>query len=136
MPDERTGFLKRANIATLATVGPLGHPHAVPIWYLYEDGKFLMISPKGAQKVKNLRRTGRATLVIDRRDIPYFAVTAHGFVEVGKAPSQDLYFRWASHYLGDDLGRRYVSARRREDEVCLLLQPDRITEFRSGLDQL
>ena len=136
MTDQRTEFLKQANIATLATIGVSGLPHAVPIWYLYQDGKFLMISPKNAQKVKNLRRNCSATLVIDRREIPYFAVTAHGFVEVGKSPSEDLYLRWASHYLGNDLARRYVAARRREDEVCLLLQPERLTEFRSRLDQL
>ena len=136
MTEEKDEFLRRANIATLATIGPGGRPHAVPIWYLVQEGNFLMISPEGAQKVKNLRRNGSATLVIDRREIPYFAVTVRGRVEVGEAPSAELYLRWSAHYLGDELARRYVAARRREGEVCLLLRPERVTEFRSGLDRL
>src|SRR3970040_77731 len=84
---EREEFLKQANVAILATVGPAG-AHAVPIWYLYEDGVFLMSTGRGPKKHRDLERTPNVTLVADRRTLPYYAVMARGTVEIG--PGLDL----------------------------------------------
>src|SRR3972149_2005403 len=74
---EREQFLKQANVAILATVGPAG-AHAVPIWYLYENGAFLMSTGRGSQKHRDLERNPNVTLVVDRRALPYYAVVAGG----------------------------------------------------------
>ena len=44
VPTNRDEYLKQPNVAVLATVSPSGAPHAVPIWYLYEDGDFVMLA--------------------------------------------------------------------------------------------
>ena len=38
------------NLGVLATVGPGQRPHAMPIWYLYESGLFVMIAGGSSQK--------------------------------------------------------------------------------------
>ncbi|MCH7802338.1 MAG: pyridoxamine 5'-phosphate oxidase family protein, partial [Chloroflexi bacterium] len=82
---DREEFFKQANIAILATIGPGQRSHAMPIWYLYEDGHFLISASRGSQKVRNVERQGEATLVVDRRDLPYYAVMVRGRAELGDA---------------------------------------------------
>src|SRR4030067_796503 len=74
---EREAFLQEANVAILATVGPAG-AHAVPIWYLYEDGAFLMSTGRGSQKHRDLERNPNVTLVVDRRALPGHAAVGRG----------------------------------------------------------
>ncbi len=54
--EDREEFLNQANVAVLATVGPGGRAHAAPIWYLYEDGVFLMSTGRGSQTHRNVER--------------------------------------------------------------------------------
>ena len=56
-----------ANIAILATVDSKNRPHGMPVLYIYQDGLFVMSASRTSQKVRNIERTGNATLIIDRR---------------------------------------------------------------------
>lgn len=75
--DELRAFLDEQRIVQVATNGPRGRPHLVPLWYVVEDG-----GPSGAapaesapvlrgwtfaksQKARNLERDPRATISID-----------------------------------------------------------------------
>lgn len=75
--DELRAFLEEQRIVQVATVGPQGRPHLVPLWYVVEDG-----GPSGdapaesapvlrgwtfakSQKARNLDRDARATISID-----------------------------------------------------------------------
>ena len=56
---DRDAFLREAHIAVLATRGADGRPHAAPIWYLYEDGVFVMITGRRSTKARNIRQHRR-----------------------------------------------------------------------------
>ena len=45
-PFDREKLLSDANIAILATVDNRNRPHGMPIWYMYQDGKFIMSAGK------------------------------------------------------------------------------------------
>ena len=49
-------FLEEARTATMATVGPTGHPHLVAMWFGLVDGKVYFETKAKSQKVVNLRR--------------------------------------------------------------------------------
>ena len=64
--DELRSFLEEQRIVCVATTGPKGRPHLVPLWYLLEDGLALRgWTYAASQKAKNLERDPRATLSID-----------------------------------------------------------------------
>jgi PPOX class probable F420-dependent enzyme len=128
--DNREAFLREAHVAVLATVAPDGRPHAAPIWYLYEDGVFVMMTGRHSRKARNIAHEPRTTLVIDRRALPYYAVMVQGTAEIGPPPSDDLHLRMAVRYLGETLGREYHTRRGGGGgAVTIRLRPDRIVEY-------
>src|SRR3970282_121824 len=124
---EREAFLKEPNVAILATVGPKG-AHAAPIWYLYEDGEFVMSTGRGSQKHRDLERNPNVTLVVDRRTPPYYAVMARGRAEIGPQLPDEERLRMYVRYLGEEMGRAYVARGSGEDWVFIRLRPRKLLE--------
>ena len=126
---EREEFLKEANVAVLATVGRGGRAHAAPIWYLYEDGVFIMSTGRGSQKHRNVEAQPEITLVVDRRSLPYYAVMAQGRAEIGPRLADEERRRMAVRYLGEELARAYLERVSGEDSVTIRLRPRKLIEF-------
>ena len=126
---DKETFLSEPNVAILATTGPGKRAHAVPVWYLYEEGRFIMSAGASSQKVRNIERQGEASLVVDRRDVPYYAVMVRGATEIGGPISEELRLRLAVRYLGDDMGRAYAAQRTGSDSVTIYLQPVSVIEY-------
>ena len=116
------------NIAVLATVDNKNRPHGMPIWYIYEDGKFVMTAGKNAQKVRNIQRTCNATLVLDRREPPYHAVMIRGRAKIGPKPDPEWLLRLAIRYLGEERGKTYFQGLG-DDIVAITLYPDDVIEY-------
>jgi PPOX class probable F420-dependent enzyme len=125
---EREEFLKQANVAVLATVGSAG-AHAVPIWYLYEDGVFLMSTGRGSQKHRDLERNPNVTLVVDRRTLPYYAVMARGAVEIGPGLDVATRRRIAGRYLTEAQLEAYMARASDGESVSIRLKPRRFIEY-------
>jgi PPOX class probable F420-dependent enzyme len=122
-------FLQEPNVAILSTIGPESRPHAVPIWFVYEEGVIVMTAGAGSQKVRNIARNPDVALTVDRRSLPYYAVMIQGTAEIGPQPSEDLRRRLAVRYLGEELGQRYVSTGTGEGTVTIRVRPRKIMEY-------
>ena len=122
-------FLGEANVAVLATVDGQGRPHAAPIWYLYEDGIFVISTGRGSQKHRNIERNPHVTLVADRRTLPYFAAMVSGRAEIGPPLSDAKRLELATRYLGEEMGRAYVAGAEAGSSVTIRLRPEKVIEF-------
>jgi PPOX class probable F420-dependent enzyme len=58
-------FLATKHVVVLATVQPDGAPLAMPMWFLHDPAALTMISVDGLQKVRNLRREPRVSVVAE-----------------------------------------------------------------------
>lgn len=58
-------LIARSRIATLATIGPSGRPHLVPMWYGYLDGELWFETKAKSQKAINLGRDNRLTVQVE-----------------------------------------------------------------------
>jgi PPOX class probable F420-dependent enzyme len=62
---EVSRFLTEQRSATLATYGPQGQIHLVGMWYAWVDGALWFESKGKAQKVVNVRRDPRASVLVE-----------------------------------------------------------------------
>ena len=66
MTDEEMAlFIDQSRTCTMATVGPGGMPHVVAMWYAWLDGHIWLESKAKAQKIVNLRRDDRLSVMIE-----------------------------------------------------------------------
>ena len=63
--EEIQKFLGEQKVAIVTSFGPRGWPHSMPLWYLVEDGKIRSWTFRKSQKVKNLERDPRATVLVE-----------------------------------------------------------------------
>jgi PPOX class probable F420-dependent enzyme len=123
-PEQREAFAARPLPATLATVDAAGRAHAVPVIYLYEGGRFRIITDRGSQKHRNAERTGRATLCIDDRE-RFRYVTVEGPVTVEDPLAYETRLRLHTHYRGPEAALKAVADGAHERMVSLLILPER-----------
>lgn len=104
-PDEIDDFLAAEMTLIVTTIGRDGHPHTAPMWYLIDDGRIVFRSFTKSQKIVNLRRDPRITVLIER-GIAYAelqAVMIRGtarLIDGNEDPDYllDLYGRLAARY--------------------------------------
>jgi PPOX class probable F420-dependent enzyme len=64
-PDEQRELLETERVVVVSSFGPRGWPHSMPMWYVLRDGEIWVWSYAKAQKVRNLERDSRATLLVE-----------------------------------------------------------------------
>jgi general stress protein 26 len=62
---EQSELLDTERIVIVSSIGPRGWPHSMPLWYVPRDGDVWIWTFAKSQKVKNLERDTRATLLIE-----------------------------------------------------------------------
>ncbi|HZL54728.1 MAG TPA: pyridoxamine 5'-phosphate oxidase family protein [Solirubrobacteraceae bacterium] len=66
MDDAELGaFLHEQRTVACATIDRDGSPHVMPLWYLLRDGDVWVWTYAASQKVRNLERDPRATLMVE-----------------------------------------------------------------------
>ena len=64
-PGEQRNLLESERVVQVATNGPRGWPHVMPLWYVVRDDEIWVWTYAKSQKVKNLERDPRATLLVE-----------------------------------------------------------------------
>ena len=134
MPHEMTADEIRAFLghgtrtAKVATSGPGGQPHVMPVWFAL-DGEELVFTTWGdSVKGRNLRRDPRAAIVVDDEVAPYAFVHVRGRVALSEDLEELL-------RLATKIGGRYMGADRAEEfgrrnavpgELLVRLRPERV----------
>jgi PPOX class probable F420-dependent enzyme len=63
--EERLAFLDEEKTVIATSFGPRGWPHSMPMWFVVRDGEVWMWTYRTSQKVRNLERDPRATLLVE-----------------------------------------------------------------------
>jgi PPOX class probable F420-dependent enzyme len=68
-PQELAAFLAEERTVVCGTVGRGGLPHLMPLWYVVRDGELWAWTYAASQKVRNLERDPRATLLVEAGEV-------------------------------------------------------------------
>jgi PPOX class probable F420-dependent enzyme len=61
-------LLASERVAIVTSIGPRGWPHAMPMWYVPDEDRLSIWTAAKSQKVRNLERDPRATLLVETGD--------------------------------------------------------------------
>ncbi len=108
-------------LAHLATLMPDGSPQVTPVWFLYDNGKFIVNTARGRVKDRNMQQNTRVALSIVDPDNGYAHLAVRGKIvkttEEGANASIDA---MAKKYLGQD---KYPFAQPGEVRVIYEIEP-------------
>jgi PPOX class probable F420-dependent enzyme len=111
--------------ANLATLMPDGTPQVTPVWFFYENGKFIVNTARGRVKDRNMTKNAAVALSISDPDNAYAHVAVRGKVtkitEQGGDANIDAL---AKKYLGQD---KYPYRRAGEVRVIYEIQPTSVS---------
>ncbi len=63
--EEQRELIASERIVVVSTIGPRGWPHSMPLWYVPRNGELWIYTYARSQKVRNLERDPRATLLVE-----------------------------------------------------------------------
>jgi PPOX class probable F420-dependent enzyme len=63
--EEQLELLQSERVAVVSSNGPRGWPHSMPLWYVVRDGEIWIWTYAKSQKVRNLERDPRATVLVE-----------------------------------------------------------------------
>lgn len=62
---EVRNLMAECEVVTVASIGPRGWPHTMPLWFVERDDEIWVWTFGKSQKVRNLERDPRATLLVE-----------------------------------------------------------------------
>ena len=109
-------------VATLGTIDPDGRPQLTEVWFLAEDGELKLSLNTSRQKVRNLKRNPRCSVLLLDLANPYRYVELRG--EAVITPDDDYAF-------ADRVGEKYGADLRENDRpgetrVVVTVRPTRV----------
>ena len=101
--EEVDSFLERKLNLQIGTIDEKGDPNIQPVWFDYDKDreKFLIITPKIAKKVQNLRNKPNVYFSIDDENFPYKGVKGKGIVTIIEDPLRTV-------PLGEKINMKYL----------------------------
>jgi len=131
--DEAGAFMEHERTVTCATIGRDGFSHLMPLWYVVRGGELWAWTFAKSQKVRNLERVPRATLLVEAgaeyhelRGVMLKAdVTVHRDTERVAAFGLELFTRYTGE-LTDDV-RAMVVAQAPKRVVLQFAERSRVT---------
>ena len=128
-PEEVRAFLGHGTrTAKVATSGPGGQPHVMPVWFALDGEEVVFTTWGDSVKGRNLRRDPRAAIVVDDEVPPFAFVHIRGRVTLSEDLEELLRFATAiaGRYMGagraEEFGRRNAVP----GELLVRLQPERV----------
>ncbi|MBI5089068.1 MAG: TIGR03618 family F420-dependent PPOX class oxidoreductase [Actinobacteria bacterium] len=100
IPSELLPLLESTSVAFVSTIGPRGEPQTTPLWFLWDDGVLRFSLPEGRQKLRNLRRDPRVSVVVVDPSDPTWYVELRGTAALEADPELGLERRVAHKYTG------------------------------------
>jgi PPOX class probable F420-dependent enzyme len=101
IPEDFSELLRSRALALVSTLGPDGAPQTTPVWFVF-DGEHVRFSlVEGRQKLRNLRRDPRASVVVVDPTEPTRYVELRGTVELEPDPELAVERAVAVKYAGE-----------------------------------
>ena len=107
-PPKAAALLEDAVVAWLTTVSPSGQPQSSPVWFVIDDGEFLIYSLADTPRIRNLAANPRVSVNLDSNE-GGDVVTAEGIARIVDGPPSSEHARYQEKYLHRIERMRYTA---------------------------
>lgn len=129
--EEIQAFLSQPRTAQLVTLRASGTPHVAPVWFLWDDGRALVMADAGAIKVRNIRRNPAVALCVSTPGHPYEFVTLEGRANITPEGLEDMVRRTCALYEGPERGAEFADELLGDERLTLItISVDRFISWR------
>lgn len=112
----------------LATTDSYGDPMVHPVWYLFENERMYVATPKKSKKAQNVLKNSLIYYSIDDETMPYKGVKGKGSVRILEDINSNLkiakkiIFKYMGN-LNNDIAKFIISQIKENNEVILEITP-------------
>ncbi len=129
--EEIDAFLFQPLTAHLVTLRASGTPHVAPVWFLWDEGRALVMADAGAVKVRNISRNPAVALCVSTPDRPYSYVTVEGAAASDSEGLESIVHRICVNYDGPVRGPEFARELLADERMALItITPDRIISWK------
>ncbi len=130
-----------AKVLQVATLGKDGGPHLAPMWFVMDDGKIVFRSFTKSQKIVNLNRDPRLSVLVETGDTyaELRGVMIRGRATLVTDPAYvlDIYGRLAARYpmVGDEpveldpVALEQAFGRFAEKNTAVIVEPEKVSSW-------
>jgi nitroimidazol reductase NimA-like FMN-containing flavoprotein (pyridoxamine 5'-phosphate oxidase superfamily) len=138
--EEIESFLKEAQIARFCSINKDGSIHAAPVWYKYESGQIIVVTPEASSNVRNVKRNKNGTVLVDVEQPTVKGVVIYGKAEVQYPVTRKKYVSDVVsvflRYMSRDEAERYAAGLFRVTKgVKIVVTPERMASFDTNKDE-
>jgi general stress protein 26 len=127
--DETESLLKEAKIARFCSLNEDGTIHAAPVWFKYENGKIITITPDNSVKAKNVKHNKNVTVLIDT-ERPVRTALIIGTAEITHKDILPATISICEKYMPKEEAKRNAEALLPKTKWAkITVKPTRITSF-------
>ena len=124
-------FLSQPQTAQLVTMYAAGAPHVAPVWFLWDNGRAMVMAGRTTVKVCNIRRNPAVALSVATADHPYSFVTIEGTASITDTGLDDMVRRTCVLYEGDQRGAEFAAQLLSEERLTLIvITPNRFISWK------
>ena len=114
-------FLSQPRTAQLATMHAAGAPHVTPVWFLWDNGRALVMAGRATVKVRNIRRNSVVSLCVATAERPYSFVTIEGTAHITDSGLEDMVRRTCILYDGEARGAEFAEELLADERLTLIV---------------
>jgi len=97
-PAKAAALLEDAVVVWLTTADPSGQPQSSPVWFVLDDGEFLIYSLEDTPRTRNLRTNPLVSLNLDSNE-GSDVVIAEGVARIVDGPASNEHLAYQEKYL-------------------------------------
>ncbi|NQW23291.1 MAG: PPOX class F420-dependent oxidoreductase [SAR202 cluster bacterium] len=127
---ETEQFLAQPRIAHLVTLRPEGTPHVAPVWFLWNQGRVLVMADANAVKVRNIKLNPAVAVSIATPERPLSYVVLEGQAAITSENLASVVERMCVLYDGSERGAEFAKELLGDERMVLLeISVDRVMSW-------
>ena len=127
--EEIESLLREAKIARFCCHNNDGTIHATPVWFDYQNGNIIILTPSRSQKARNIKRNENVTILVDMVKPPR-GVIIYGKAELDDTDVISTAITMAEKYVPKDKAKSLVEeVVTKGMDLLVTVKPERMASF-------